>query len=105
MKVLILKTFIFLLNVIYSFFKILKTQKKVVMISRQSNEVNDDFIKKGLNSLGGEYVKIAAQEGHRPKISKAYYNKELMLYLLHRNFISTYKEEENCFQINTRRNN
>ncbi len=43
MKIFILKTFIFLLNVIYNVFKILKTQKKVVMISRQSNEVNDDF--------------------------------------------------------------
>ncbi len=31
------------MNVIYTFFKLLKTQKKVVMISRQSNEVNDDF--------------------------------------------------------------
>ena len=78
---------------------------RLFMLYSNANEVNDDFIKKGLNSLGGEYVKIAAQEGHRPKISKAYYNKELILYLLHRNFISTYKEEENCFQINTRRNN
>ena len=43
MKVLILKTFIFFLNVIYCFFKAFETQKKVVMISRQSNEVNDDF--------------------------------------------------------------
>ncbi len=52
MKVLILKTFIFLLNVIYSFFKILKSQNKVVMISRQSNEVNDDF-----KLLGDELMK------------------------------------------------
>lgn len=52
MKVLILKTFIFLLNVIYSFFKLLKSQKKVVMISRQSNEVNDDF-----KLLGEELLK------------------------------------------------
>ncbi len=43
MKVLVLKVFVLLLNVIYIFFKFLKTQKKVVMISRQSNEINDDF--------------------------------------------------------------
>lgn len=44
MKVLILKGFILALNIIYTFFKaFLKTQRKVVMISRQSNEVNDDF--------------------------------------------------------------
>lgn len=52
MKVFIFKTFIFFLNVIYSFFKLLKTQKKVVMISRQSNEVNDDF-----KLLGNELLK------------------------------------------------
>lgn len=44
MKVLILKGFILALNIIYTFFKaFFKTQRKVVMISRQSNEVNDDF--------------------------------------------------------------
>lgn len=42
-KVVILKIFIFLMNLIYSCFKLFKTQNKVVMISRQSNEVNDDF--------------------------------------------------------------
>lgn len=52
MKVLILKVFMFLLNVIYTFFKLLKTQKKVVMISRQSNEINDDFL-----LLGKEFEK------------------------------------------------
>jgi len=52
MKVLMLKTFIFVLNIIYSFFKLLKSQKKVVMISRQSNEVNDDF-----KLLGEELLK------------------------------------------------
>lgn len=50
MKVLILKTFNFLLNCIYVFFKLLKTQNKVVMISRQSNNVNDDF------KLLGDYL-------------------------------------------------
>lgn len=43
MKRLILKIFIFLLNIVYAFFKLLKSRKKVVMISRQSNNVNNDF--------------------------------------------------------------
>lgn len=43
MKSVIIKFGIFCLNVIYSFFKILPTKDKVVMISRQSNKVNDDF--------------------------------------------------------------
>lgn len=52
MKVLILKLFIFALNVAYLPFKLLKNSKKVVMISRQSNEVNDDF-----RLLGDELIK------------------------------------------------
>ncbi len=43
MKILILKILILGLNIIYLPFKLLKTQEKIVMISRQSNEVNDDF--------------------------------------------------------------
>ncbi len=43
MKVFVLKLFNLALNCIYAFFKLLKAQKKVVMISRQSNSVNDDF--------------------------------------------------------------
>ncbi len=43
MKTLILKVLIFALNLIYLPFKLLKTRNKIVMISRQSNEINDDF--------------------------------------------------------------
>lgn len=43
MKRLILKIFILLLNVVYMFFKLLKARRKVVMISRQSNNVSNDF--------------------------------------------------------------
>jgi CDP-glycerol glycerophosphotransferase (TagB/SpsB family) len=32
------------MNIAYMPFKLLKTTKKVVMISRQSNEINDDFL-------------------------------------------------------------
>ena len=40
----ILNIFIFFLNFIYVFYKIfLPTQNKIVMISRQSNDINDDF--------------------------------------------------------------
>lgn len=43
LKALILKIMIFCLNIVYFFFKPLKVKNKAVMISRQSNEVNDDF--------------------------------------------------------------
>ncbi len=43
MKILILKILVLALNVVYLPFKLLKTQEKIVMISRQSNEINDDF--------------------------------------------------------------
>lgn len=43
MKALLIKLMILGLNVIYLFFKPLKVKNKIVMISRQSNEVNLDF--------------------------------------------------------------
>ena len=43
MKRLILKIFIWLLNFVYMFFKLLKHRRKVVMISRQSNNISNDF--------------------------------------------------------------
>ncbi len=44
MKIIVIKIFTFLLNVFYLPFKLLKTQNKIVMISRQSNNINDDFM-------------------------------------------------------------
>lgn len=43
MKRLILKAFILALNIVYLFFKPLRVKNKVVMISRQSNNVSSDF--------------------------------------------------------------
>ncbi len=43
MKILIVKTAVFLLQIIYAFFKPLKIKNKVVMISRQSNNISADF--------------------------------------------------------------
>ncbi len=43
MKRLILKLFGFSLNFVYLFFKLLKSRRKVVMISRQSNNISSDF--------------------------------------------------------------
>lgn len=40
---LLLRTIIFLFNIIYFFLKLLPTQNKIVMISRQSNNINTDF--------------------------------------------------------------
>ena len=39
----VLKLFIFAMNVVYCFFKLLPVRDKIVMISRQSNKVNSDF--------------------------------------------------------------
>ncbi len=43
MKIIILKIFIFLMNIIYFFFKLFPTKNKIVFISRQSNDINLDF--------------------------------------------------------------
>lgn len=43
MKTLLIKVYIYGARVIYFFLKLLPTQKKVVMISRQANEINLDF--------------------------------------------------------------
>lgn len=52
MKILILKLIIACLNCVYCLYKPLKTQNKIVMISRQSDSVNNDF-----RLLGGELQK------------------------------------------------
>lgn len=75
---------------------------KAFMYYVDHQDINDVFIKEALKTMGTEYAEIAMQKGFRPKISKGYYNKELILYLLNRKFISTYKEEEKYYQINTR---
>ncbi len=43
MKYFILKLLVLALNILYLPFKLLETQNKIVMISRQSNKINDDF--------------------------------------------------------------
>ncbi len=43
MKIIAIKIFTTLLNIVYLPFKLLKTKNKIVMISRQSNNINDDF--------------------------------------------------------------
>lgn len=52
LKSFVLRLFIFFMNLLYLFFKPLKTKNKIVMISRQSNEVSDDF-----QLLGKEFKK------------------------------------------------
>ena len=41
--IILIKIFIILINIVYFFFKFLPAKNKVVMISRQSNQVNVDF--------------------------------------------------------------
>lgn len=43
MKNILLKIVIFLLNIVYTFIKMLPMQNKIVMISRQSDKINTDF--------------------------------------------------------------
>lgn len=75
---------------------------KAFMHYVEHQDINDAFIKEALSTMGAEYAEIAMQKGLRPKINKGYYNRELILYLLNRKFISTYKEEDKYYQINTR---
>ena len=42
-KIILLKFLIAVLNFVYAFLKVLRVENKVVMISRQSNNINDDF--------------------------------------------------------------
>ena len=44
MTTILLKIMIPILNIIYTIFKVLPTQNKIVMISRQSNKINNDFL-------------------------------------------------------------
>ena len=50
----LMKIFIFILNIIYFFIKLFPTTKKIVFISRQSNEVNLDYKLLG-DELGKKY--------------------------------------------------
>jgi len=44
MTIILLKIMIPILNIIYNLIKIIPTQTKIVMISRQSNKINNDFL-------------------------------------------------------------
>ena len=44
MKILILKIFVFGINVLYAFMKLRKTQNKILYLSRQSDEKSDDML-------------------------------------------------------------
>ena len=50
-KLAVIKTGIFGLNAVYAVFKLLPSQRKVTMLSRQDNTPSDEFrmIKKGIN--------------------------------------------------------
>ena len=64
------------------------------------NEIIKDF----LNELGSEYRGIAAQKGLRPKIMITDYNKKLLQFLEKIDFISSFKEHNNLYQVNTKNN-
>ena len=64
---------------------------------------DNETIKMFLSALGGVYKEIAAQKGTRPKLAVNDYNKELLQYLTQVEFISSYKQQDNHFQVNTRK--
>jgi len=55
-----------------------------------------------LNELGGGYQEIAAQKGFRPKLEINDYHKALLLFLERNRYISSFKEHNNMYQVNTR---
>ena len=42
--IILIKIFKFILNIIYSIFKLFKTKNRITFISRQSNNINVDFV-------------------------------------------------------------
>lgn len=65
---------------------------------------DNEVIKGFLNELGSEYRGIAAQKGLRPKIKITDYNKQLLQFLENKGFISSFKEHNNLYQVNTKNN-
>lgn len=68
----------------------------------EKENAEEETAKTFLNALGGKYQEIAAQKGLRPKLSINDYNKELLQYLERTNFISSFKEQDNHYQVFTR---
>ena len=65
---------------------------------------DNEMIKGFLNEQGSEYRGIAAQKGLRPKIKITDYNKKLLQFLEKIGFISSFKEHNNLYQVNTKNN-
>lgn len=68
----------------------------------EKENADNEMIKIFLNELGNEYQDIAVQKGLRPKIALVEYNKRLLQFLERVGFISSYKELNNQFQVNTK---
>ena len=80
-------------------------EKRRTFVSLAEKEnASDELIKSFLNALGVGYREIAAQKGLRPKLVINDYNKELLQFLERTNFISSYKEQDNQYQVNTKKN-
>lgn len=68
----------------------------------EKENVDDEMVKIFLNALGVGYQEIAAQKGLRPKLVINNYNMGLLQFLERTNFISSYKEQDNFYQVFTR---
>ena len=55
-----------------------------------------------LTILGGVFVTIAAQKGHRPHVEKTVVNGLLLELLYRKKYISTFKDMGSYYRVNTR---
>lgn len=82
-----------------------KIEEKIItfVCYAENQDVDDGKIRHFLNGLGNVYQEIAAQKGLRPKLEINGHNKVLLQILERTNFISSYKEQDNQYQVNTRK--
>lgn len=75
---------------------------KTFVYFAEKKNADNDMIEGFLNELGGGYQEIAAQKGFRPKLEINDYHKALLLFLERNRYISSFKEHNNMYQVNTR---
>ena len=81
-----------------------KTNTKITAIIHYFTywDVDRDSIKGMLTILGGDFVTIAAQKGHRPHVEKTADNGLLLELLYRKKFISSFKDLGSYYRVNTR---
>lgn len=72
--------------------------KKITFLYKQIDNLKTQDILDILNNLGGEYKKIALQDGKHVKIEIKEYNYKLLEKLKEKHFITSYKKEKNYYR-------